>query len=199
MWGLFAGIFTPSEAGGVGVAGICFMAVARRRLTWKKFLLALGETVKTTAMILLIIAGATVFGHFLAITRLPFAAADFVVGLSMPKGLIMLSIVLLYMIGGTMMDGMALIMLTTPIFFPVVQSLGYDPIWFGVIVVLIIEMAVITPPVGINVFVIKGIAEDVPLETIFKGIFPFLIAEVLLVIIILIWPKIVLFLPNLMK
>jgi C4-dicarboxylate transporter DctM subunit len=198
MGGLFIGVFTPSEAGAVGAAAISLIALTTRSIGWQTFYIALGETIKTTAMILLIIAGATVFGHFLATTRLPFVAAEWVAGLALPRSLIMLCMVGVYLLGGCVMDGMALIMLTTPIFFPVIIALGYDPIWFGVIVVLIIEMAVITPPVGINVFVIKGIAKDVPLETIFKGIVPFLLAEILMVIILLIWPEIALYLPNLM-
>ena len=199
MGGLFAGVFTPSEAGAVGAVGICIIALVKRSMGWQKFYLSLGETLKTTAMILLIIAGATVFGHFLATTRLPFVAADWVASLDLPRSFIMLLMVAVYLVGGCVMDGMALLLLTTPIFFPVSEALHYDPIWFGIIIVLVIEMATITPPVGINVYVIKGVAKDVPLQTIFKGIFPFLLAEILMVIILLALPEVALFLPGLMS
>jgi TRAP-type C4-dicarboxylate transport system permease large subunit len=149
-------------------------------------------------MILLIITGATVFGHFLATTRLPFVTASWVTSLNFPPTVVMLLMILVYLIGGCFMDAMALLLLTLPIFFPVSEALGYNPIWFGIIIVVVIEMATITPPVGINVYVIKGTCEDIPLETIFKGIVPFLIAEIVMVIILLFAPEIALFLPDLM-
>jgi C4-dicarboxylate transporter DctM subunit len=197
--GLFFGFFTPSEAGAIGVLGMILIALARRKLSWQGLVSALGETLKISAMVFLIIAGATVFGHFLASTRLPFVAASWVVDLDLPRSIIMLLIILVYLIGGCFMDAMALILLTIPIFFPVSQALGYDPIWFGIMIVLIVEMACITPPVGINVYVMKGVAKDIPLETIFRGSAPFLIAEVIMVIILLSAPQLVLFLPALMK
>ena len=197
--GLFFGFFTPSEAGAIGVLGMLVIALFRRKLTWKMFSEALGETLKISAMIFLIIAGATVFGHFLATTRLPFTVATLVVGLELPRALIMFMIILVYLVGGCFMDAMALILLTIPIFFPVSQALGYDPIWFGIMIVLVVEMACITPPVGINVYVMKGVAKDIPLETIFRGIAPFLIVEAILVILLIFVPEIALFLPSLMK
>jgi tripartite ATP-independent transporter DctM subunit len=196
--GLFLGFFTPSEAGAVGASGMLVIALTRRKLSWRGLLAAFGEALQTSAMILLIIAGATVFGHFLASTRLPFSAASWVTGLDLPGSVIMLLIIFVYLIGGCVMDAMALLLLTIPIFFPVSQALGYDPIWFGVIIVLVIEMATISPPVGINVYVLKGIAKDIPLETIFKGIVPFLIAEIVMVILLLFFPVLAIFLPGLM-
>ena len=197
--GLFFGFFTPSEAGAIGVLGMLVIALFKRELTWQNFSTALGETLKISAMIFLIIAGATVFGHFLAITRLPFEMSDWVVSLELPRVLIISMIILAYLVGGCFMDAMALILLTIPIFFPVSQALGYDPIWFGIMIVLVVEMACITPPVGINVYVMKGVAKDTPLETIFKGIIPFLIVEAILVLLLICVPEIVLFLPGLMK
>lgn len=197
--GLFFGFFTPSEAGAIGVLGMLVLALAKRKLTWKGLSEALGETLKISAMIFLIIAGAMVFGHFLAITRLPFEISAWVVDLDLPRTLIIFLIILVYLVGGCFMDAMALILLTIPIFFPVSQALGYDPIWFGIMIVLVVEMACITPPVGINVYVMKGVAKDIPLETIFRGIVPFLIVEVILVILLICVPEIVLFLPDLMK
>jgi len=197
--GLFFGFFTPSEGGAIGVLGMLVIAVAKKKLTWRGFSEALGETLKISTMVFLIIAGATVFSHFLAITRLPFEISDWVAGIELPRILIMSMIILVYLIGGCFMDAMALIILTIPIFFPVSQALGYDPIWFGILIVVVVEMACITPPVGINVYVLKGVAKDIPLETIFRGIVPFLIVEVILVIILICTPKVALFLPGLMK
>jgi C4-dicarboxylate transporter DctM subunit len=196
--GMFFGLFTPSEAGAVGVIGMLCIAILTRKLTWTGLISALGETLKITAMIFLIIGGATVFGHFLASTRLPFSMASWVVGLHLPRYVIMFLIIFVYMVGGCFMDAMALILLTIPIFFPVSQALQYDPLWFGVIIVLTVEMACITPPVGINVYVLKGVAKNVPLEVIFKGSAPFLIAEALLVAILFLIPELALFLPGLM-
>ena len=150
-------------------------------------------------MVLVIVAGATVFGHFMAITRIPYIAAQWIGELPLPNYAIMVFIVFIYLIGGCFMDSLAMILLTVPIIFPLVTALGFDPIWFGVIIVLITEMGVITPPVGINVYVVSGIAKDVPLEVIFRGAFPFLFAILACVTLLMIFPNIALFLPNLMK
>lgn len=150
-------------------------------------------------MVLFIITGAVIFGHFLAVSTIPFLLADWVGNLPIHKMAIMGIIIFIYFLGGFFMDSMALIVVTIPIFFPIVQKLGFDPIWFGVILVLVAEMGVITPPVGVNVFVIKGIAPDIPLQTIFKGIFPFLIALIALTIIIMFFPQIATFLPSLVS
>jgi TRAP-type C4-dicarboxylate transport system permease large subunit len=153
-------------------------------------------------MVMLLIAGAVVFGKFLAVTRIPFNIANWVGRFDMPPYLVMAAIVTIYLIGGCIMDALALVMLTIPIFFPVVIELGYDPIWFGVIIVLVTQMGVITPPVGINVYVVYGVAEGVigkvPLESIFKGILPFLLSVIVGTIIMVIFPQIILFLPQLM-
>ena len=150
-----------------------------------------------SCMVLFIITGAAVFGHFLTISNIPFMLADWVGGLPIPPMAIMGVIVLIYFVGGFFMDSMALIVVTIPIFFPIVTQLGYDPIWFGVIIVMVGEMGVITPPVGVNVFVIKGIAPEVPLQTIYRGIMPFLAAIILLTALLLIFPQIATFLPEL--
>jgi len=148
-------------------------------------------------MVLFIITGAVIFGHFMAVSQITFRLAAWVEGLPLSPMAIMGVIVFIYFIGGFFMDSMALVVLTVPIFFPAVMGLGvFDPIWFGVIIVLVAEMGVITPPVGVNVFVIKGIAPDIPLETIFKGIFPFLGALIICTIIIIAFPQIATFLPS---
>ncbi len=197
--GLFLGLFSPTQAGAVGAAGALIIGLFRRQLTWQGFLFAIKDTLRITCMVMVIVAGATVFGHFIAIAKIPLVLSDWVAGLPLPPMAVMGLIILMYLVGGCFMDALALITLTVPIIFPLVMSLGFDPIWFGVIIVLITEMGVITPPVGVNVYVIKGIAEDVPLETIFKGIAPFLIALVIAAIILVAFPQIATFLPGFTK
>jgi C4-dicarboxylate transporter DctM subunit len=202
MGGLFIGLFTPTEAAGVGVFGVFVVSLINRQLTWPGFVKSLYETLRTSCMVMLLIAGATVFGKFLAVTRIPFNIASWIGGFDLPPFMILAMVVIVYFIGGCFMDALALVMLTIPIFFPVVTSLGYDPIWFGIIIVMVTEMGVITPPVGINVYVVYGVAQTVvggiPLESIFKGILPFLLAVIVGLIIMMIFPQIILFLPNLM-
>jgi len=195
--GLFLGWFSPTQAGAVGAAGALLIGVASRQLTWQGLLGAVKDALRITCMVMVIVTGATIFGHFMAVTKIPFILADWVVGLPLPTTAIMGVIVLIYLIGGCFMDALALITLTIPILYPVVLALGFDPIWFGVIIVLVTEMGVITPPVGVNVYVIKGIAKDVPLETIFKGILPFLVALIVAISILMAFPQIATFLPNL--
>ena len=150
-------------------------------------------------MVLFILFGAVVFGHFMAISDIPFLLADWVGSLPLDRMAIMGVIIFIYFLGGFFMDSMALIVVTIPIFYPLVTKLGFDPIWFGVIIVLTGEMGVITPPVGVNVFVIKGIAPDIPLEVIFRGIIPFLAALIIFTIILTIFPQIATFLPSLIS
>jgi C4-dicarboxylate transporter DctM subunit len=198
MGGLFVGWFTPTEAGAAGAGGALVIALARRTLSWRGLLDSLADTTRITAMVFLIIAGATVFGHFMSITRVPFDLSEWVGGLEMSPYAIMGFVIFGYLIGGCFMDSLALITLTIPILYPLVLALGFDSIWFGVIIVLVSEMGVITPPVGINVYVIKGVAPDVPLETIFRGIFPFLGAIIVCIAILIFFPQIALFLPSFM-
>ncbi len=195
--GLFLGWFSPTQAGGAGAAGVLLIGLGTRQLTWQRFVGAAKEALRITCMIMFVVYGATVFGHFMAVTTIPLILADWVAGLPLPALGVMGVIVLIYLLGGCFMDALALITLTIPIIYPVVLALGFDPIWFGVIVVLVTGMGVITPPVGVNVYVIKGIAEDVPLETIFKGIFPFLGAQIVVTGILLAFPRIATFLPSL--
>ncbi|MBN1106194.1 MAG: TRAP transporter large permease [Deltaproteobacteria bacterium] len=199
MGGLFVGFFTPTEAGAIGAGGAIILGFITRRLNWKKLMQALTESTRISCMVMVIVAGATMFGHFLAITRIPYALATWVSELPLPHFAIMGFIIFLYLVGGCFIDALALILLTIPIFFPVVTNMGYDPIWFGVIIVLITQMGVITPPVGVNVYVVSGIVQEVPLEDIFKGAVPFLIAIILCSMILIPFPQIALFLPNLMQ
>ncbi|MDD4275200.1 MAG: TRAP transporter large permease [Desulfobacter postgatei] len=201
--GIFYGLFTPTEAASVGAFGVLIIAVLGRRLTWKGFVKSLMETLTTSCMILMLITGAVIFGKFLAVTRIPFEIASWVSELNMAPPLVIAVIIFIYLLGGCFMDALAFVTLTVPIFFPVVMELGYDPIWFGIIIVMVTEMGVITPPVGINVYVVYGVAQNVlshnvALEKIFKGIIPFLIALIVGIIILIAFPWIILFLPDLM-
>jgi len=194
--GLFGGLFSPTQAGAIGAGGALLIGLARRQLSWQTFLEACKDALRTSCMVIFIITGAVIFGHFMAVSRIPFVLADWLGGLPIHPMAVMSVIVFIYFIGGFFMDAMGLIVVTIPIFFPIVQKLGFDPIWFGVIIVLVGEMGVITPPVGVNVFVIKGIAPDIPLEKIFRGILPFLVALIVFTILLMIFPQIATFLPN---
>jgi tripartite ATP-independent transporter DctM subunit len=199
MGGIFFGIFTPTEAAAAGAFLTLLIAIIRRQLTWQGFIQSIADTTRISCMVMVIVSGAVLFGHFMAVTRLPYDLANWVSHLPLPNHAIMGVIILVYLFGGCFMDALAMIMLTIPIFFPVSQALGFDPIWFGVVIVLITEMGVITPPVGVNVYVVYGVAKDVPLEEIFKGVLPMLIALLVCNLILLFFPQIALFLPGLMR
>lgn len=197
--GLLFGFFTPTQAGGIGAAGALVTGLIRRELTWKSFIENTKGALRTSVMILTIIACATVFGHFMTISKIPFALSNWVKSLNVPAFVVMFIIIFIYLIGGCFIDAIPLIILTIPILYPIVVGFGYDPIWFGVIIVLVTCMGVITPPVGVNVYVIKGIAKEVPLEIIFKGIFPFLIAIILTTVLLIFCPFLATILPNFVR
>ena len=198
MGGMFIGWFTPTEAGAVGAAGMLLVSVIQKKMTWKKLQMALKDTVKLTGMVYLILAGATIYGRFFAITKIPIALGNFVSGLSMPGWAVLFVIVLIYLVLGCFVDGVPILLLTIPIFYPVIcNTYGYDPIWYGILIVLVLEMGGITPPVGINHFILKGVVKDVPLSTMFRGIWPFAMGSLIACLIIIIFPIIVTFLPAL--
>ena len=198
MGGLFKGVFTPTEAGGIGAFCTLVIAVLRGNLDLRGFGQALFETTRITCMILVIVAGATIFSRFMAVSRIPYDIAAWITAFDLAPALIMFFIILVYFVGGCFIDALALIMLTIPIFFPVVMELGYDPIWFGVVIVLVTQIGVITPPVGVNVYVVSGVARDVPLNTIFKGVVPMLIAMIIATLLLIPFPWIALYLPSLL-
>ncbi len=198
LGGLFAGWFMPTEAGAVGVAGVLLVSAVKGRVNMEVIKRSLADTTRTTAMIMLLVGSAVIFGRFIAISRIPFALADWAAALDMPGFVVIALILLIYLVLGCFIDALALILLTIPIFLPVaVTLLGYDPIWFGVIIVMVVAMGVITPPVGMNVYIVKGVAGDVPLETIFRGIWPFLIAIIFALALLIIFPGLATFLPSL--
>ncbi len=197
--GIYAGFFTPTEAAGVGAVGAMFLGVVMRRLDPAMIGECLLETVQTTSMIFLILIGAILFAGFLSLSGTPGLLGNWIVGLNLsPLGTIIV-IVCIYIVLGAFLDTMAMIILSIPIFFPIVSNMGFDPIWFGVLVVLVAELALITPPLGINVFVIRGIAPTVPLARVFKGVMPFCVALVVLIALIIAFPDIATFLTDIAK
>ncbi|MGD8562126.1 MAG: TRAP transporter large permease [Desulfarculaceae bacterium] len=195
--GLLLGWFGPTAAGGIGALGTLFLGLARRSLNWSRFMEALKNALLTATMILFIIAGATVFGKFMTLSGIPTMLAELLNSLKVSGWAIILLICLGYLIGGCFMDSLPLIVLTVPIVYPTVLAYNFDPIWFGVIIVLVTEMGVITPPVGVNVYVIKGIAPDVPIEKIFQGIMPFLLTLLVSLGLLILFPGLSTFLPSL--
>ncbi len=190
MGGMFAGWFTPTEAAAVGAAGSIGIAVLARKCSFRMLATALGETLRTSCMVMVIVAGATVFGHFLQITNVPMELATWLAGLPLPAAVIMLLIILFYLVAGAFLDALALVLLTIPIFYPVVVNLGFDPIWFGVMIVLVTQMGVISPPVGVNVYVVSGMDRAIPLQSVFKGALPFLAALMVSALLLLAFPQI---------
>jgi C4-dicarboxylate transporter DctM subunit len=193
--GIYIGIFTPTEAAGIGAFGALCIALIKRKLTLSGFIKCLSDTGKMTAFIFLIIIGASVFSYFLALTGLPTTLSEFITNLPLPRELILAAIILAYMVLGCVMEVYSIMILTLPIIFPIIQALEFDPIWFGVIMVIVLEIGLITPPIGLNVFVLKGAAPGIRVETIFKGIWPFLIAAVIAMVLITIFPQIALYIP----
>jgi len=199
MGGIYFGIFTPTEAAGVGAFGGILLMLGKRRFSWQKFTNSLDDSLKLTCFAMLMFMGAVMMGFFLSLTRLPFDLADFLSSLNVSRYIIFAGIILLYIALGCVMEAFSLMVITIPIVFPLILALGFDPIWFGVIVVVVIEMGLITPPVGMNVFVLKSIAPDIPLNTMFRGIWIFFACMVVCVILLTIFPQIALFLPAFMK
>jgi tripartite ATP-independent transporter DctM subunit len=197
--GLFLGWFSPVQAGGIGAALCLLVGLLRRSVTWENFIYLTKDGLLTSVMILSVIAGATVFSHFMAITTIPFVLADWVQGLPLPPTAIVTVIILIFFIGGFFIDVMALLTILIPILFPVVKNLGLDLIWFGVVIVVVSNLGVLTPPVGVNAYVVKAIAPEIPLGQIFKGTVPFMIAIAVTTAIVVMFPSLSLFLPGLLK
>ncbi|MFP3976099.1 MAG: TRAP transporter large permease [Dehalococcoidia bacterium] len=194
--GLIAGYFTPTEAGGVGAIGVLVIGLVKRNLNLEKLSHAVKQATRMAAMILIILVGAMVFTRFLALSTLPFRLGELVGQLPLPPTGILAMVLLTWLVLACVMDAIAMIVLTVPIFFPLISALGFDPIWFGIITVMMIEMGLITPPIGLNVYIINGVAKDVPMHVIFRGVVPYLIAMVIGLIMVVVFPQIALFLPG---
>jgi C4-dicarboxylate transporter, DctM subunit len=195
--GLYAGFFTPTEAGAVGVFFALLVILLQHRITWKGFVDSVVDTLKISAMVFFLVTGAIIFGRFLAVTRLPFIIAEYASGLPISPYVILVFILIIYLIGGCFMDSLGFLVLTIPIFFPLGIALGFDPIWYSIILTMVTTMGAITPPVGVNIYVIKALAPDIPLGTIFKSVSFFLLACIVSLAILIIFPQITLIIPNL--
>lgn len=197
--GMFLGVFTANEGSAIGAFGSFLYMIWRRAASLENITKSLMDTARTTAMIFLIMIGAYTFGYFLAVSQIPMTLAAYISEIAVNRYVILVLILVLYIFMGCLMDSLSMILLTVPIFFPVIQALGFDPIWFGVLMVLMQEMGQITPPIGMNIFVIKGIVGDsVPTVKIMKGVIPHVFALIIAIIIMIIFPQIPLFLPNMM-
>ena len=196
--GIYAGVFTVNEAAAVGALLTMAHALWRRKLSFPALVDALLQTVRTTAMVFLILIGAHIFSPFLALSRIPINLATLLADLALPALAVLAILMVAYLILGMFLEGFAMMVLTVPIVMPIITSLGIDPVWFGIFMVIVLEMGLISPPVGINVFVVKGVAEDVPMGRIFAGIVPFWIAMVICIAILVAFPQVVLFLPQTM-
>ncbi len=196
--GLYAGFFTPTEAGAAGAVGALAIGVLRRQLTLRTIAQSLRESLRISAMVVLMIAGAVLFGRFLTVSRMPFELAEWAAALPVAPVWILLVVVGIYLIGGALMDALGFLVVTTPIFFPMAMALGYDPVWFTVLLTVVTTMGAITPPVGVNVFIVNGLAPDIPIGKIFLGVAYFGLAYVLCIAAMWLMPQIVLFLPQLL-
>jgi C4-dicarboxylate transporter, DctM subunit len=194
--GLYGGLFTPTEAGGMGAAGALIIGVARGRLTRPEIRRSLLQAVRTAAAVLTVLIGALLFGYFLTVTQTPQKVTEFLTGLGLGRYGVLALIMLMYLVLGCLMDALAMIILTIPIIFPVIMQLGFDPIWFGVIIVMTVELGLIHPPVGMNVFVIKSVVQDVSFSTIFSGVLPFIVTDLIRLVILIAFPILALWLPS---
>jgi len=198
MGGIYLGFINPTEAGAIGAMALLVITLLKRRLTFKNLAASLLEAVRISVLVLFLVAGASVFSYFLALSTIPMAVSNWMAGLSVSRYVILAIIVFIYLILGCFLDAISMMVLTMPVIFPVIKALGFDPIWFGVICVIMMEAGLITPPVGLNVYTLAGVAKDVPMQTIFRGALPFLISMIAVVILITVFPKIALFLPGMM-
>jgi C4-dicarboxylate transporter, DctM subunit len=194
--GLYGGLFTPTEAGGVGAIGALLIGVARGKLTGVEIRRSLLQAVRTAAAVLTVLIGALLFGYFLTVTQTPQKVTAFLTALGLGRYGVLALIMLMYIVLGCLMDSLAMIILTIPIIFPVIVQLGFDPIWFGVIIVMTVELGLIHPPVGMNVFVIKSVVQEVTFSTIFRGVLPFIVTDLIRLVILIAFPILALWLPS---
>jgi tripartite ATP-independent transporter DctM subunit len=192
---LYGGLFTPTEAGGMGAGGAFVIGVLRGRLDRAEIRRSLLQATRTAAAVFTVLIGALCFGYFLTITQTPQHVTEFLTGLGIGRYGVLVLILLMYLVLGCLMDAMAMIILTVPIVFPVVTALGFDPIWFGIIIVMTVELGLIHPPVGMNVFVIKSVIKDVSMSTIFAGVLPFVATDLIRLTILIVFPLLATWLP----
>jgi tripartite ATP-independent transporter DctM subunit len=198
MGGIYLGVINPTEAGAIGATALFIIILLKKRLTLKNLSASLFEAARISVLVLFLVAGANVFSYFLALSTIPMAVSSWMAGMEVSRYVILVIIILIYMMLGCFLDAISMMVLTMPVIFPVITALGFDPIWFGVICVMMMEAGLITPPVGLNVYTLAGVVKDVPMQTIFRGAAPFLLSMIAVVILITLFPKIVLFLPSMM-
>lgn len=198
MGGIYLGFINPTEAGAIGATALFIIVIIKRKLTRQNLFSALLEMARISIMVLFLVAGATLFSYFLALSTIPTAVSTWIAGLGVSKYIILVIIVAIYFLLGCFLDSVSMMVLTLPVIFPVIVTIGFDPIWFGVLLVLMMEAGLITPPVGLNIYTIAGIAKDVPMGTIFRGAMPFLLSIIATAIILTVFPQIATYLPNLM-
>lgn len=198
MGGIYLGFINPTEAGAIGATALFIIVIIKRKLTKQNLFSALLEMARISIMVLFLVAGATLFSYFLALSTIPTAVSTWIAGLGVSKYIILVIIVAIYFLLGCFLDSVSMMVLTLPVIFPVIVTIGFDPIWFGVLLVLMMEAGLITPPVGLNIYTIAGIAKDVPMGTIFRGALPFLLSIIATAIILTVFPQIATYLPNLM-
>jgi len=196
LGGIYTGVFTPIEAGAVGACGAFLLAITARGRSWVGLAQSLLDAAKVTGGIFLIIAGAFIFGYFLTITRIPTLVSEFITGMPIQPLGILISVMIMYLIIGTFVDMVAALFITLPVIFPAMMKLGFDPIWFGVLIVMQCEIALISPPFGLSLFIVKGVVKDVTLNEVIKGIFPFFIVDLIILALYIAFPQIALFLPQ---
>ncbi|MEQ2525937.1 TRAP transporter large permease [Robertmurraya yapensis] len=197
--GIYFGVFTPSEAGGIGAVGAFLLTLFTKRLNWTKLYSSLDESIRLTVMLFLILIGASLFGKFLALSQIPMYLTSTVGSLDVSPYLIMAMILVVYFILGMFMEGIAIMVLTLPIVYPLITQLGFDGLWFGIIMVMVLNIGVLTPPLGLSIYIISGVVRDVPIEKIFKGVIPAIVTMIIFTIILVIFPEIVTFLPNMIQ
>jgi tripartite ATP-independent transporter DctM subunit len=193
--GLMYGFFTPTEAGSMGTFAVLVLSLIKRDIGFKGYIKSVGESLQTACMVLMLIAGSAVLGHFLAVTRIPMIAADWIVSLPFPPWVIMILITFVYLIGGSFIDDLAFMVLATPIFYPAIAKLGYDPLWFGMMIAITVMVGVVIPPVAINVFIVRAITRA-SFSEIYAGVYPFLLSLVFVALLLFIFPGLATFLPN---
>jgi TRAP-type C4-dicarboxylate transport system permease large subunit len=191
-----AGWFSPTEAGSMGTAAVLILAYVKTKFTFKQLIVSFEESLKTACMILTLIAGSVVFGHFLMVTQIPFITADWIGGLGVNRNLVMVIIIAIYLLGGSIMDDLAFMILATPIFFPAIVTLGFDPIWFGIMIGITLMIGTIIPPVAVGVFVVKNITGE-SFKVVYSGVVPFLLSLATVAALLFVFPQIALFLPGL--
>ena len=198
MGGIYLGFINPTEAGAIGATALLVIVLLKRKLSWSGLFNSLLEMARISVMVLFLVAGATVFSYFLALSTIPTVVSTWIAGLPVSKYVILALIIAIYFMLGCFLDSVSMMVLTLPVIFPVIVALNFNPIWFGVVAVLMMEAGLITPPVGLNVYTLAGIAKDVPMAEIFKGATPFLLSILVVALILTIFPQIALFLPNFM-